>query len=101
MAVSRLPRRIVVIVEQRENAAPALCAFGVSQRRRTSASDAIAIAFFHVAQDLVVGAVFTHDQKHVLDERRIADMCFGIGMRLGPPAAAALCGLHILTVRSQ
>ena len=34
----------------------------------------VAIAAGHVAQDLIVGAVFTDDHEHVLDQRRIADL---------------------------
>ena len=35
----------------------------------------VAVAADHVAQDLIIGAVFTDDHEDVLDHRRIADPC--------------------------
>ena len=76
VAVGRLPARVVVVVEERE---------ALHQRVRVGRDRAVgcvvaedcqggvAIAGGHIAQDLVVGAVFTNDQEDVLDLRRIAD----------------------------
>ena len=47
-----------------------------------TASDGVAIAAGHVAQHLIVGAVFTDDHEHVLDQRRIADLCRDCDRRL-------------------
>src|SRR5208337_2095773 len=59
---------------------------GIFGIRRVVAEDCqrgVAIAANHVAQDLIVRAVFTDDHEHVLDLRRIADL-FGDCARLGP-----------------
>ena len=60
----------------------------------------IAVAFFHVAEDLVVGAVFLDDVDDVLDRRRLADLGgdrvsgggarSGHGRRIASPQRAAL-----------
>ena len=45
----------------------------------------VAIAGGHVAQDLIIGAVFTDDQEHMLNQRRIADLrwdCDRLDMRV-------------------
>ena len=82
VTVSRLAARVVEIVEERE---------ALHQRvrvRRVLAAEhcqrGVAIAGGHVAQNLIIGAVFTDDQEHVLDQRRIADLrrdCDRLGVR--------------------
>jgi len=87
VTVGRLAARVVEIVEERE---------ALDQRmrvrrdpcRRTPASARVAIAGSHIAQDLIVCAVFTDDQEHVLDRRRIAEagrdrLRFGIPFATG------------------
>ena len=79
VTVGRLAARIVEVVQKRE---------ALHQRVRvgrdggTCGSAAVAedcqggvaVAAGHVAQDLIVGAVFTDDHEDVLDQRRIADL---------------------------
>ena len=90
MTVSRLAARVVEIVQERE----ALHQFVRVRRDRGAAGcgavaehgqRGVAIAGGHVAQDLIIGTVFTDDQEHVLDQRRIADLgrdCDRRGMRV-------------------
>ena len=73
VTIGRLAARVVEVVEEREALSPAI----VRVRRVFAAEHcqrAVAIAGGHVAQNLIVGAVFTNDEEHVLDQRRIADL---------------------------
>ncbi len=49
---------------------------------REDAQVRIAVAFLHVAEDLVVGAVFANDVDAILDRAGIADLG-GMGLSLG------------------
>ena len=87
MAVGRLAAGVVEVVEKRE-ALHQRVRVGSDSRRRRRPSERVAIAARNIAQDLIVGAVFTNDHEYVLDQRRIADLLRDSD-RLGMRAAAS------------
>ena len=79
VTIGRLPARVVEVVQKRKALYQRVHIGrydGVQGVGRVVAKDRqgrVAIAFCDVAKHLVVGAVFTDDQEHVFDLRRIAD----------------------------
>ena len=80
VTVSRLAARVVVVVQQREALHDRVRVGRYNWVRcvgrvvAEGGQGGVAVAGSHVAQDLIVGAVFTDDQEDVLDQRRGTDL---------------------------
>ena len=81
VTVGRLAARVVVVVEQREALHQRVrvgrddrVSRGVGRVDAEGCQGGVAVAADYVAQDLIVGAVFTDDQEHVLNLRGRADL---------------------------
>ncbi len=85
MAVGGLAARVIEVVQKREALDQSVRVRGVDAAEDRQGR--VAIAGGYVAQDLIVGAVFTNDHEHVLDWRRITDPlrdCMRRVMRVAP-----------------
>ncbi len=79
MAVCRLPARRIHVIEQRKPLDEGML---IRQSRGENGKLWSTIAPCHISQHLVVGTVLFDDQKHVFDQRRLANV-FGNRDRLG------------------